>query len=1269
MSALYSMTFASRSPDRVRLRLSASGLCKRAIVVFSGIFPVRQGGRGLVAFAASLLSLLALCAGRAVDAQEGVTWENGNFCVRDYQSGAVCTAGDTRVISITVQEVIEPCTFPGDTGTITVRTVTDSTATTRYDLAWFIATDGGSARDGDACFHEHLNPVAPGAPPVFGNPTNPLGTGPFANFDGDQCADYSNTGDPIFVTEQITFDCRDSDANGLVDPVSICTSYDNNASNDNGLPACNIKVAYPGTPSKCYCELLQIGGFVVPPFELSLTKNGPTSLAPGETGTYVIEFWNAGDGPGGADPQAFNAVFEDILPLGLTALGRGQSASPGDNITCTTQSILFPEGRRSVIRCTPGNDAAVTPPNGIMDEHKPGVEEHKYSVTIIFRADVGFEQQTLTNEACVDANNNDPNNPPTTPLDVTACDQVTTTTPVTLSSFEATPAGDDAVQFEWSTATEVGNVGFNLYVERGDERNRLNEELIPSQNPSSLVPLDYEFFVNDVDGERFWIASVDIQGEEELRGPFDLGETHGRRSEPARVDWETIRAEKDAVKAAKKAERAAKKAAKKQTSLLSQLASTDSRTRGGKRKDASIATATTASTSVDLMVSRSGLYRVSAGELLAAGFDLKSVPTDQIALWRGGVPRPLRVVGDGDAIEFYGEAADTLYTDTARYTLGVAENPSRVIEDSTRPKTRITPPAYYQETVKIEKELEYSFIAPNGDPFYEAMLLAYGSPAVRTVSLPVDHYVSADNAPLPTLSVGLWGLTDWQDVEPDHRVTLSFNDRELTTEEFDGTVSHPVDVQLAADLVEEGSNALTVTVTGDTGARWDMVALDDYSLTYARAFVAREGRLSFGIEGARTLRVDGLPSPDLVVYRYVGGFLTRMTNVLVKRSGVGYSATFAGSDKDATYLVSTVDALLEPASIEVPLELTDIKGGSAQYLIIAHGAFVDGLGDLVEARKAQGLTVKVVDVAQIYAQFGSEVIDPPAIRNYIAYAAHNLGTQSVLLVGGDCYDYLNHLDTGCVSFIPSFYDKTDPVVDFAPVDPKYADIDGDGVPDVDIGRFPVSTSQELGWMIEKTLAYEDDLGSRSAMFVADTGFGADSDGFLDLMSDALTAEKVYLDVLPVMDARDQLLAGLNDGGLRYVSFVGHSGPRTWTFSGLLTDSDAAALTNEMPMVVNQWGCWNTYYVDPTYDTMGHAFTVAGERGAAAVMGSTTISYANTEKALGDLMSPRLAAGMSIGAALTEAKQELARQHPEMKDVILGWTILGDPTLQVVPASE
>ena len=64
--------------------------------------------------------------------------------------------------------------------------------------------------------------------------------------------------------------------------------------------------------------------------------------------------------------------------------------------------------------------------------------------------------------------------------------------PVTLSYFLATPSGD-GVHFAWSTATETGNAGFNLYAETEAGRQRLNAELIPSAVIDSVEPQDYAY--------------------------------------------------------------------------------------------------------------------------------------------------------------------------------------------------------------------------------------------------------------------------------------------------------------------------------------------------------------------------------------------------------------------------------------------------------------------------------------------------------------------------------------------------------------------------------------------------------------------------------------------------------------------------------------------------------------------------------------------------------------------------------------------------------
>jgi hypothetical protein len=61
--------------------------------------------------------------------------------------------------------------------------------------------------------------------------------------------------------------------------------------------------------------------------------------------------------------------------------------------------------------------------------------------------------------------------------------------------------------------------------------------------------------------------------------------------------------------------------------------------------------------------------------------------------------------------------------------------------------------------------------------------------------------------------------------------------------------------------------------------------------------------------------------------------------------------TFGGSEQPDTYLVSTADAVLTP-TLQIANPAENINTWPAQYLVISHGAFVDGLQPLVEARQA-----------------------------------------------------------------------------------------------------------------------------------------------------------------------------------------------------------------------------------------------------------------------------------------------------------------------------
>jgi hypothetical protein len=271
-------------------------------------------------------------------------------------------------------------------------------------------------------------------------------------------------------------------------------------------------------------------------------------------------------------------------------------------------------------------------------------------------------------------------------------------------------------------------------------------------------------------------------------------------------------------------------------------------------------------------------------------------------------------------------------------------------------------------------------------------------------------------------------------------------------------------------------------------------------------------------------------------------------------------------------------------------------------------------------------------------------------------------------VGGDSYDYHDYLGIGSVSFVPTLYVETHPVVRFSPSDPSLGDLNRDGVPDLAIGRFPVRTVEELSRQIEKTLSF--DPASRDSIFAADladssASFTNISEELVPLMPRDWRVERAYLDQLPVVEAKNQLLASLN-GGVALASFVGHSGPMAWTFQQLFTAADAVALSNARPFLSLQWGCWNGYHSLPQYNTLSHELLLRGSQGAVAVFGASTLTETSSDREMALRVIPRLMTpGKTLGEAILEAKIDLA-QNSGFEDVILGMTLLGDPALILVP---
>lgn len=812
-----------------------------------------------------------------------------------------------------------------------------------------------------------------------------------------------------------------------------------------------------------------------------------------------------------------------------------------------------------------------------------------------------------------------------------------TPTPVTLSYFKTEDQGDQ-VLFTWSTATETGNLGFNLYVQSGGRLIPVNDGLIPSSSIDSLDPQDYSYTAK-VNGTVFYIEDVDVTGDVRRYGPFDMGEEYGFVDELQPVDWEAI-----------------------DTGTTSSNETLSDFTLAGGRKN-----------TLQFKTNQTGMVHLTYEELRDAGLDLNEIRPANISVSAGGKAVPIYVTaktgwfGPGNYIEFHAKALNTLYTDTNVYTIrfSSASSPFIKVNSSALPAT-IKPVASYNETILVNNQRRYATYLPGSDPWYDNYVFVQKS--ASSLDTPFEVQGLANSTSNASLNLVVWGMVDLSQ-KLDHHIQVSINGVPVADEWFDGLVEKTVNVTIPAGTLKEGTNILTLTLPADTGAVYDLVYMDKFRVTYRRLFNAVDGKLTFTAAG-KTFRVKNLPTENVVVYRLENNRPVRISQVKIKANGTGYTATFPGSLTKYTYLVSTVESMVSPSlSVKPPSPSLDTP---AEYLIISHPVFMDGLQPLVDARQAQGLTVNVVNVEDLYRKYTYGVFDPKAIKDYISYAARNLGTEYVLLVGGDTYDYRNYLGLNSISFIPSLYTGTSPLVKFVPADPLYADYTGDNVPDLAIGRFPVRTLDELNLMITKTLAYQNKDYGRTAVFASDR-----MDGFLSFknistsMSTSLPSdwnvENIHLDTQSVTSAQTQLLSAMNRG-TALVNYTGHSGAFLWTSSGLFGTKNAASLTNAgRPFVVIQWGCWNTYYVEPRYTYLVQSLLFSGDQGAAAVLGASTLTDAYSEELLGRLLMPRLVnPGTTMGQALLDAKQALAQTHPEMLDVILGWTLMGDPALVVEP---
>ncbi len=713
---------------------------------------------------------------------------------------------------------------------------------------------------------------------------------------------------------------------------------------------------------------------------------------------------------------------------------------------------------------------------------------------------------------------------------------------------------------------------------------------------------------------------------------------------------------------------------------------------------------------LNVNVSKDGIYRISNADISALGIDLSGSSSKNIGISLNGTQVPAKIVAENGLfstdsyIEFVGKAGNSLYQKGNVYTLTFTA--SREIKPSElQAQEQQENVSHYIQHIRQDENNAYSFGSPIADPWFKKRILAIGSEKSEPLDFAIDNMASQGQV---EVTMNIWGGSDYA-LSPDHHVIYQLNGTTLDDFRFDGVSSEIRTYTANRNTITNGTNQLLVRVPNDTNTTADVIHIESLQVSYPRNFVLIEKQLAFQIdlsnnpssndeviylngfeENASTnftpinnYRISHASDENYLVYQEnPDGSVTEIDTMTTSNCSSQVTSdcelNFSLHNNSGFVYVSAESEIMTP-ELTLPVMLSEINNlnNDYDYLIISHPDFNGAeLDSFIEAKEVD-YRVNLVDVEQIYAQYGYSNVSALSIADYIHFAATKQGITNVLLIGGDTYDYKNHLGVGSISFIPTIYGSTSDLISYAPIDAKYADINNDSIPDINIGRLPVRTEQELANITHKIQAYSTKSYGQTAVFAADEYDDASSYSFkndaLSLISQLPQAwqdnmsidTKAFLDDDGLTLAKAKITNNINQG-VALTSFIGHSGPRDWSFSRMFRSGDANLLTNvDSPTLVTQWGCWNTYFVSPTEDTLAHAFMLNANGGAASVLGASTLTKAEHEKGLAELVLALLThEELTLGDAVTQAKTQYAQTNPDALDVILGWTILGDPSLRL-----
>ncbi len=284
--------------------------------------------------------------------------------------------------------------------------------------------------------------------------------------------------------------------------------------------------------------------------------------------------------------------------------------------------------------------------------------------------------------------------------------------------------------------------------------------------------------------------------------------------------------------------------------------------------------------------------------------------------------------------------------------------------------------------------------------------------------------------------------------------------------------------------------------------------------------------------------------------------------------------------------------------------LYDTKQGT-ESLIISHSLFMESAERLAQFRRAQGFSIKVVNVEDIYNQFGYGKKSPHTIKSFLLHAYKRWQSprlSTVLLFGNASWDPLKLLHTSTqTDFIPTY---GVPVSDF-----WYGLLEGNDIQtELIIGRLTPSKIADAENIVDKlieydTIAYEPwmkNFGSFSQI-----GGAEDFSYLFEIVEEAAINPPIGGNVIKrsttSINGNVQLLRDVINNGVLWLNYAGHGATNYFGLDGWQEEN----INNVGKyFLLGTHSCQTGAFGDPAIETRNESYVNSEKKGAIAATGDS-----------------------------------------------------------------